>query len=94
MFPETIYATTADNTLAFGANSIYNPTFGTILGAMPINTTKMTIGEYDHYLYAWDASTNRVHVFEIVLEPGTLGLLLAASLCVLFMRRRWVGMVA
>ena len=85
---------TADNTLAFGANSNYNPTFGTILGAMPINTTKMTLGESDHYLYAWDASTNRVHVFKIVLKPGASGLLLAASFCILFTRRRWVGMVA
>ena len=98
MFPETIYAATADNTLAFGANNIYDPTFGGILGSMPFSATKIAIGEYDHYLYAWDASTNCVHVFQIVPrivpEPSTLCLLLAASFCVLFMRRRWVGIVA
>jgi hypothetical protein len=78
LFPENIYAATGDDQLAFGASGIYDPAWGTYLGAMPYSSTRMTIGEADRYLYALDATGSTVHVMRVVPEPARLPLLLGA----------------
>jgi hypothetical protein len=89
VFPETIYAANADNTLAFGATSIFDPAGGGKLGNMPLNSSKMVLGEYDRYLYAWNASTNRLNVYQVIPEPASLATAtIAASLALLSRRRR------
>ena len=85
LFPENIYAATGDDLLAFGASGIYDPAWGTYLGAMPYNSTRMTIGEGDRYIYALDAAGSTVHVMRIVPEPTMMAPALAA---LLFLSRR------
>jgi len=91
IFPENIYAATGNDTLAFGANNVYDPTWGNVLQAMPVHSTQLTMGQFDQYLYAWDGGTNRVQVMEVP-EPGGTGLVAAgaAAMC-LRRRRRWAG---
>ncbi len=45
VFPENILAATGDDTLAFGLNSIYDPTWGTNLQDMPVSNEMMVLGE-------------------------------------------------
>jgi len=87
VFPENIYAATADDSLAFGQNNVYDPTWGNIIQPMPFHSTQLTIGDNGHYLYAWDGANNRVQVMSIP-EPGTVSLLGAGALLLAGRRRR------
>jgi hypothetical protein len=78
LFPENIYAATGNDTLAFGASGIYDPAWGTLLGTMPYNSTRMTIGDSDRYIYALDAAGSTIHVMRIVPEPAALPAVLGA----------------
>jgi hypothetical protein len=69
LFPETIYAATGNDSLAFGTNFVYDPTWGTKLQSMPVSFNMMTIGDYDHYLYSFDPGTQKLHVMYVVPEP-------------------------
>jgi hypothetical protein len=69
LFPETIYAATGDNTLAFGQNFVYDPKWGTKLQSMPVNFSMMAIGDYDQYLYSFDTASQKLHIMQVVPEP-------------------------
>ena len=87
LFPETIFAATGDDRLAFGMNYIYDPTWGTRLGSLPVNFRMMAMGYNDQYLYAFDSSLRELHIMSVVPEPMTC-LLLGSGLAVLRRRRR------
>jgi hypothetical protein len=85
LYPETIYAATGDDTLAFGQNFVYDPKWGTKLQAMPVSYTMMSLGSNDGYLYAFDSGKQVLHVMKIVPEPVSALLLMAGTL---FLRRK------
>lgn len=88
LFPETIFAATGDDRLAFGMNHIYDPAWGTRLDSLPVNFRMMAIGDHDQYLYAFDPDLQELHIMSVVPEPMTWSLLLAGGLAVLRRGRR------
>jgi len=88
MYPEMIYAATGDDAFAFGTDGIYDPVFGGRLGDMPVQSTMMTIGENDRFLYAFDTDLQQLHVMEIVPEPVSVLILAAGTLAYAARRRR------
>ena len=80
LFPETIYAATGNDTLAFGKNFVYDPTWGTKLQTMPVSFDMMAIGNYDHYLYSFDPGTQKLYVMRVIPEPISAMLLAAGTL--------------
>jgi len=88
VYPESIYAATGDDALAFGVNGVYDPVWGTRLEDMPVHFSMMTIGEGDRYLYAFDTGSQRLHVMYVVPEPAALSLLALGTLALLRRKRK------
>jgi len=85
MFPETIYAATGDNSLAFGTGFVYDPVWGTRLQSMPVNFSMMAIGDNDQYLYSFDTASQKLHIMHVVPEPVSAILL---GFGAIFIRRK------
>lgn len=80
LFPETIYAATGNDAFAFGRNSYYDPASGQNLGAMPVQSTFMSIGAHDQKLFALSDNRTTLHFMTVVPEPNAMLIALLPAL--------------
>jgi hypothetical protein len=71
VFPESIYAATAD--VAFGNGKYYDAHTGTLLGTLPFSTTVYAVYPSGNDFWAYDPATTTVHHFSALPPPADYG---------------------
>jgi hypothetical protein len=91
VFPELIYAATAD--VAFGNGKYYDAHTGALLGTLPFNTTVYAVYPSGNDFWAYDPTTTTVHHFSVLPPPADYGDLVFSALtpCRLYDSRSYYG---